>query len=799
MEVRTFGKYTLLEHMGKGGVASVYRASDDEGGDIVAVKIFASGKERGPNESRLLRDREVKMLVSVQHPNIVTFFESGEEGDDAYYAMEFVENSLLKCMRDKQDFELVEKIHILRQTAGALVAIHRQGIVHRDIKPGNILLDQDPSSTIHVKLTDLGIAKSVSEMDISREHASTRVAGTARYLSPEQIQRKPMDGRSDIFSLGVVAYELVSGIRPFTARNSKGYLKANVEQEPPDLREKCSDLPSFLPPLIERMLAKDRDMRYDSETLARDLELVEQHLISGAPLVETENPASLFYDPATAETVEDIELETAPSYTGPSRLWALAIVAIGAMVLGVLYPRIPEEVPGDEPAPAAAAEPDPWEAARAAAAAGRTWQALELLKQVDESRLHANRRLAFREFATETQEALAQDTYEMASRYLADGRRLEAEILRDRMKEFFPDAQQTTRLAAAIMALERESAMEQRWSQEFSATYDLVSRQRFMEALQARKRLMQEFASDPEKAQAARRAIGDLLEQWGSDLLQRQAQTEEIRKFLAAAREESAISPDKPSVRLRAGLLLHMADQCRRAGDYAAAREHYLAASRLSDPELARRASQEMEDMVGELAKLPLEAHEFQTLVQEHGFSGDLWQGSALQRGGALSPEGALRLTMSEGSWESAAEMATIRPVRQQGFTLGLEFRVARSVMNRPGTRTGLELISNGDDSLDIGFDGTDYYLRRRMGTMSARTTLRPAAGDEDREWHRMGIEYDDALRELVVFLDDERLREFSVSLNDLRLRLYLEATSDPAAACEFRNLSFQPSGATSS
>jgi serine/threonine protein kinase len=149
--------------MGKGGMATVYRAADNSDGTIVAIKIFQTSPERSADLSRKLRDREVRMLVSVQHPNIVKYRTSGEVGDNFFYAMEFVENSLLKRMRSGSDFDLVDKVLILRQTAEALGAIHHQGIVHRDVKPGNILLDQDPNGAIHVKLTDLGIAKNVSE------------------------------------------------------------------------------------------------------------------------------------------------------------------------------------------------------------------------------------------------------------------------------------------------------------------------------------------------------------------------------------------------------------------------------------------------------------------------------------------------------------------------------------------------------------------------------------------------------------------------------------------------------------
>ncbi|MFO8007850.1 MAG: serine/threonine-protein kinase [Candidatus Brocadiia bacterium] len=295
MKPRQFGPYTLLEHMGKGGMGSVYRASEGEGGRIVAVKVFESGEDREPETSRKLRDREVRMLVSVQHPNIVKFFESGQVDDDYYYTMEFVARSLPDLMRSDRELSIVSVVHVLRQTASALGAIHHQAVVHRDIKPANVLLDEDPGGALHVKLTDLGIAKNVSEPDIVREQTRRAIPGTPRFLSPEQIKQEPLDGRSDVFSLGIVAYELLSGSRPFTAEDSTGYLRANLRQQQRPVSELNPKVPPFLNRMVQKMLAKKREERYDSETLARDLELVHQHLISQAPLVERANPASIFY------------------------------------------------------------------------------------------------------------------------------------------------------------------------------------------------------------------------------------------------------------------------------------------------------------------------------------------------------------------------------------------------------------------------------------------------------------------------------------------------------------------------
>ena len=226
MKPKLFGKYTLLNHMGRGGVASVYKALNQETGEIAAIKIFEPTPDIPGERMEKLMDREMRMLLGIQHPNVVRFYEAGHVGDQCYYAMEFVENSLLNRARAPGDLSLLDKVRILRQTANALQAIHHQGIVHRDIKPGNILLDEDAGNLLHVKVTDMGIAKNVSETDIVPTEDGRRIPGTPKYLSPEQIRLKPVDGRSDIFSLGVLAFELLTGRAPFKAASSQEYLQA---------------------------------------------------------------------------------------------------------------------------------------------------------------------------------------------------------------------------------------------------------------------------------------------------------------------------------------------------------------------------------------------------------------------------------------------------------------------------------------------------------------------------------------------------------------------------------------------
>ncbi len=441
MEYREFGKYTLLNLMGKGGVGSVYRANDNEAGIVLAIKIYEPSARRSLKIVRGLRDREVRMLISIQHPNVVKYYESGEIENACYYTMEFVEDSLHNHMHNANELTLPDKIHILRQICNALQAIHHQGIVHRDIKPPNILLDQAPSGAFHVKVTDLGIAKRVSEMseDARKSRRSTRVPGTPKYLSPEQIRLKPVDGRADVFSLGIAAFELLAGRAPFKAGDTDGYLKANLEEDPPPVHRVNREVPSFLSPVIAGMMAKDREERYDSDTLARDMELIYQHLISDAPLVEKKNPESVFFVP-----------EVPPAEEGRREKWVMPDwrqflgwpqIAAMTLVVGVTtaytllsWPQMPYAPGRHMPPPPLDVSYGltPEEALREAQQLlpeGSYWVALSLLEGIPPGSLDPELLHLRWELMEEVQNRLAAPFLEEAAGMLEEGRLDEAETI----------------------------------------------------------------------------------------------------------------------------------------------------------------------------------------------------------------------------------------------------------------------------------------------------------------------------------------------------------------------------------
>jgi serine/threonine protein kinase len=784
MESRELGKYTLLDHMGRGGVGSVYRASDNDDGSVVAVKVFASGEERPPEMSRRLRDREVRMLVSVQHPNIVQYRESGQVEDDYYYSMEFVGNSLLKRMRGGNEFSLTDKVLILRQTTSALTAIHHQGIVHRDIKPGNILLDEDPNGAIHVKLTDLGIAKNVSETDIVREQMPTRVPGTAKYLSPEQIRLEAVDGRADIFSLGVVAYELVAGVAPFKGDAVEDFLAANREKRQIPAHVANEDVPDFLGEMIERMLVKDREDRYDSDTLLRDLELAQQHLISGARMVERTDPASMFYEPPPVAT----ERKPEPKRTISPLSWALALAFVfaGVWVSAKFWPESPAPAATDPPTKEIS---DLLREAESAAEAGRHWQGLALLRQMARDDIPSEVRRQHQELHSRVAQALAESIHASAMTMLAEGREEEAEVVLAYMKELAPGARSTRELAAAI-----PMRAGQRWEKALRETYTLVRDQRYEEALAARKKLLQEFSDDPAKVQAAGNAVGDLLEHWAGHLARTYPDARELEDFLQLVADHSSIAPGRPSAELVGELRLKLALAYRDRGAYDLALEQYDLAVDAGDAGVATRARQGRDELRNWLGARPHQADVLAGELSRRGFGSSLWGEQTGPGGSQRFQDGVLQLRAQGGSREVLVRRETTRPIRNLGFEAGVQFRLlAVPLGTQSSLRAGLAVASAKGRTLEMGFDGHSYVVTEKEGGSVAIGVVRKAFGDEQSVWHAIGLAYDFDAGLMAVVLDGEVLQRYPLDLSDFRLSVFLVAPPETDAGVDFKDVYCRP------
>ncbi len=259
---KRIGKYEIVEQIGMGGFGVVYKAWDPFIQRWVALKTCTASDE----EATKRFFREAQLAGALQHPNITLIFDFGIEGATPYFVQEFLSGTDLDELIKQQRLTLVGVIGILLQVCAGLEFAHSRGIVHRDIKPANVRVLEDGS----VKIMDFGIAK-LMESD-SRLTQTGVALGTAGYLSPEQLTGKPLDARTDIFSVGVMAYELITGVRPFAGPNISNIIYQILNQDPLPPRRRNPSCPELLEAAVLRCLAKDPERRYATvRELAADL------------------------------------------------------------------------------------------------------------------------------------------------------------------------------------------------------------------------------------------------------------------------------------------------------------------------------------------------------------------------------------------------------------------------------------------------------------------------------------------------------------------------------------------------
>jgi serine/threonine protein kinase/WD40 repeat protein len=259
---KDLGDYTIESLLGSGGMGEVYLARERKLNRKVALKIlprhFVADAERADRFRR-----EARALSALNHPNLITIYEVGESGGLSFIAMEFVEGRTLRSMM-KSGLKLKEDLSIAAQVAEALAAAHQSGIIHRDVKPDNIMVRPDG----YVKLLDFGLAKLTEvEEPAGADAAHTRAGaqmGTLAYMSPEQATGETIDHRTDIWSLGVVLYELATGQKPFGGRNRQATVNAILSSEPPSAGASDPNLPPDLDLILDKALEKDRDLRYQT-------------------------------------------------------------------------------------------------------------------------------------------------------------------------------------------------------------------------------------------------------------------------------------------------------------------------------------------------------------------------------------------------------------------------------------------------------------------------------------------------------------------------------------------------------
>ncbi len=255
------GSYRVDALLGRGGMGVVYRAEDLRLGRKVALKLLQGSLADDPTyRERFLR--ESRLAASIEHAGIVPVYEAGEAGGLLYIAMRFIDGvDLAALLRREGSLEPGRAVALVGQLAGALDAAHARGLIHRDVKPSNVLIGTDGDGE-HAYLVDFGITQDVADRD--RLTATDQLVGTADYLAPERIRGEAIDHRADIYALGCVLFECLTGSAPFTGTSEAAVIYGHLEEPPPRASAHRAGLPMALDDVIARALAKDPAERFQS-------------------------------------------------------------------------------------------------------------------------------------------------------------------------------------------------------------------------------------------------------------------------------------------------------------------------------------------------------------------------------------------------------------------------------------------------------------------------------------------------------------------------------------------------------
>ena len=324
------GRYELQRRLARGGMADVYLATDTLLNRPVAVKVLFPEYARDETFVERFR-REAQAAARLTHGNIVAIHDWGAEFGTYFIVMEYVEGrSLSQVIRSEGALPPVQAAEIATRVAAALDFAHRHGVVHRDVKPGNIMI----SSVGEVKVADFGIAQALGAGDRASLTQTGAVMGTATYFSPEQAQGRVLDQRSDLYSLGCVLYEMLTGAPPFSGDTPVAIAYQHVQSAPPPMADRGVDVPTDLEAITDTLMRKDPEQRYAT---AADVEADLKRFLAGRAVAATIAPPTAAVPPAGVAPMPagPPTAGTMAPRSGRGRGWAVALLILGLVVVGL--------------------------------------------------------------------------------------------------------------------------------------------------------------------------------------------------------------------------------------------------------------------------------------------------------------------------------------------------------------------------------------------------------------------------------------------------------------------------------